>query len=768
MSKLVIVESPGKVKTIKKYLGPGFSVEASMGHVRDLPDKKIGVDIEAGFEPTYEVMPGRKKAIAALKSAAKKAEQVFLATDLDREGEAIAWHLYEALGLKNKPTKRVVFNEITKPAIQAAFEEPRDLDMNKVNAQQARRILDRIVGYKLSPLLWKKLSRGLSAGRVQSVAVRLIVEREREIRAFKPEEFWRFTAKLAPKDAPKDAFDAELKKLDGADPAIPNEASARTLEAELRAPGLPYTVTKCVKRTRKTAAPPPFTTSTLQQQASIQLRFSAKKTMKIAQDLYEGIEIGSEGAVGLITYMRTDSQRVSEQAIAECRDWIGKNLGPAYLPEKPHYYRSGRSAQGAHEAIRPTDVNRTPAQIKDALSRDHFRLYQLIWNRFAASQINPAEWGVTDLEITAGRALFAAQGKKLLFDGFLRVAGVDAKDETPVPELAVGSVVDLLDLKPTQSFTKPPPRYSEASLVKELEKLGIGRPSTYAPIISTIQDRKYVVQEDRLFHATDLGEVVTDQLVKCFPDVMNVKFTSTMEEELDKVEENKAEWRDVLKEFYEPFNRDLEKAQKEMARPAPEQLEEKCPQCGKELLKRWSKRGQFIGCSGYPECSYTRNVEANGEAAEPLPEVNEACPQCGKPLTARRGRRGPFVGCTGYPECTFTRDLAAPGQPAAPALPQIKEDCPQCGKPLAVRNGRRGPFVGCTGYPKCRYARDLAAQAAPPAPPGAVCEKCGKPMTVKSGRRGFFLACTGYPDCKSTQPMPQDSSAAPPQEEDKP
>ena len=699
MSKLVIVESPAKARTIMRYLGPGYNVAASMGHVRDLPQRRMGVDIQNDFTPEYELLDGRKKAIATLRKAVRAADEVYLATDLDREGEAIAWHLYEALGLKDKPTWRVVFNEITPHAIRAAFENPHELDMAKVNAQQARRILDRIVGYRLSPLLWRKLSPGLSAGRVQSVAVRLIVERERQIREFTAEEYWRFIAHLSRQGDKSARFEAELKKLAGKDPAITNEEAAMELVSRLGQET--YVVTQCRKRTRAQSPPPPFITSTLQQQGSIQLRFTAKRTMRIAQQLYEGVELGSAGAEGLITYMRTDSLHVSDAAVKECRDFAREAFGEDYVPEKPRRYRSRKGAQGAHEAIRPTSALRRPEDVEEFLSRDQLRIYTLVWKRFVASQMAPARWGMVDVQVTAGDAMFAAQGKELQFDGFLRVAGYDKKSELALPDLKKDEVLDLLKLVPTQHFTKPPPRYTEATLIKELEKQGIGRPSTYAPIISTIQDRRYVRQAQRQFFATPLGETVTDKLVESFPDIINVAFTSQMEERLDSVEESRTDWRDVLREFYAPFDADLERAMKEMTRPEPEKTGEKCPKCGKELLVRWSKRGPFVGCSGYPDCDYSRDVDSND--AEPLPE--------------------------------------------------IEEECPDCGKALVVRRSRRGPFIGCSGFPKCRYTRSLVPAPAPP--PGAVCEKCGEPMVVRGGRRGYFLGCSAYPKCRSTKPMPK-------------
>jgi len=705
MSKLVIVESPAKAKTINRYLGKGFQVRASMGHVRDLPKSSLGVDIEHDFEPVYRVLPTRKKVISQLKKLSGKAEMVYLATDLDREGEAIAWHLAQALKLPKKRTRRVIFNEITKKAIQRAFDQPMDLDDNKVNAQQARRILDRIVGYKLSPLLWNTVRRGLSAGRVQSVAVRLIVEREREIEAFKPVEYWEIEADLAPKThRPKEPkkFRAKLTKVDGKKPTIPDEANATSLVKEIQSSEL---VVKEVKRTeRSLRASPPFITSTLQQQASVQLRFSAKKTMMLAQQLYEGVELGEEGSIGLITYMRTDSFHVANSAIDECRELIEEQFGKKYLTEKPQYFRSGKRAQGAHEAIRPTSAAYTPEKVKPFLGRDQHRLYELIWKRFIATQMAPGRLAVSDVSVEAGRALFTAQGRELVFDGHLKVTGFDKKTEVRLPTLAEGDVLKLLKLDPSQHFTKPPPRYTEATLVKTLEKLGIGRPSTYAPIISTIQARHYVTLEKRQFRATDLGKTVTDQLVEHFADIMEVTFTSGMEERLDKVEDGEAGWLETLRAFYEPFAIDLEKAGKNMKRPEPEQTEHKCKDCGKPMLKRWSRNGPFLGCSGYPECRFTMPLDSEGKPAErPKPEeTDEKCEKCGSPMVIRTGRHGRFMACSGYPKCKNTRSLEE-----TPEIPEDLKKCEECGKEMVIRRSRRGLFLGCSGYPKCRNTKPL-------------------------------------------------------------
>jgi len=715
MSKLVIVESGPKARTIAKYLGTGYRVRACMGHVADLPKSNMGVDIENGFRPTYEVIPGRKKVLHELRKQARGAEEVYLATDLDREGEAIAWHLARLLDLPPEKVRRVIFNEITRSAIRRAFENPTAIDENKVNAQQARRILDRIVGYCLSPLLWRKVKRGLSAGRVQSVAVRLIVDREREIENFQPQEYWEIHADLAPealRPAGEKKFRAKLERLDGETPALPDEGAARALAERLRAAR--YAVAKVEHRERLLQPPPPFNTSSLQQQASIQLNLRSWRTMQLAQQLYEGVELGPEGSVGLITYMRTDSFRIAESALESCREHIRQNFPAEYLPEAPRRYRSPRTAQAAHEAIRPTDVNRTPESVKPYLERNLYRLYELIWNRFVASQMSPGRLAVADVKVSARwedggdhTATFAAQGRRLLFDGHLRLTGFDKKTEVHLPDLAEGETLRLLGLEPSQHFTKPPPRYTEAGLVKTLERLGIGRPSTYAPIISTIRQRGYVRLVKRQFYATELGKLVTDELVRHFSDIMDVKFTSHMEDRLDEVEERQADWVGVLREFYEPFSRDLKEAEEKMKRPEPEETEYTCPKCGSPMLKRWSVEGYFLGCSAYPKCRFTQPLDEEGKPVDrPEPEeTGEKCEKCGAPLVVRTGSRGRFLGCSNFPKCRYTRNLEP--------LPEVPEDlktCEKCGEPMVVRWSRRGLFLGCSGYPKCRNTKPFPRQ----------------------------------------------------------
>ncbi len=793
---LVIVESPAKAKTINKYLGADFEVTASKGHVRDLPQTRFGIDIEKGWIPTYRNLDDRKDVLSSLKKQAAKADLVYLAPDPDREGEAIAWHLKEALGLSDEKTRRVTFNEITKRAIQDAFAHAGTIDAHRVEAQEARRFLDRVVGYKLSPLLRKKVARGLSAGRVQSVAVRLIAEREKEIQEFKPEEYWRITAVLAPEGAvqtgkkaasktkpkskkkaeeekngeategaiadaptlsvPEGAYAAELAEWAGKKFEAKNSEESNRIVTALQ--GATYLVSKVEQKDRPEKPHAPFTTSTLQQQASVRLHFSAKKTMMVAQRLYEGVELGGEGSVALITYMRTDSTRVSNEALTAVRELIETEHGKPYLPAEPNRYTSGKSAQEAHEAVRPTDLIYTPEKVARAgLPQDFLRLYTLIYNRFVASQMTPAIFAVTNIEVKAADGVFKAQGKILKFDGFRKVLAPAGKQEDALlPDLHEGQKQDLLELAPTQHFTQPPPRYSEASLVKTLEKEGIGRPSTYATIISKIQERNYVEQKERRFYCTEIGRIVTDLLVEHFPKVMDLKFTSHMEEEFDEIENNRAGRNAVLDEFWQPFQQSLSDAEQNMQSVKGQETGEKCPQCGKELVVRFSKAGKFLGCSGYPECKYIKPRE--GEPAREAPvETEHKCPNCGKPMLQRMGKRGMFLGCSGYPECKTTMNLNAEGKPVLSSQP-TEHKCTKCGAPMVLREGPRGPFLGCSAYPKCRNIVDADAQGNPvkPIETGINCEKCGAPMTVKRGPRGPFLGCSAYPKCRSTKPVPED------------
>ncbi len=768
---LVIVESPAKAKTINRYLGSDYVVKASMGHVRDLPKSDIGVDIENGFKPTYEPLAGRKKVLAELKKYAKTAPLVFLATDLDREGEAIAWHLAESLNVEPERIRRVVFNEITSGAIREAFANPREIDGHMVNAQQARRILDRIVGYKISPLLWRKVAGGLSAGRVQSVAVRLIVDREREIDAFDPEEYWKigaiFTPDLAGASAFADkwsalmattdekgnpptravqqefltehkAFRAELFSFNGKrfkcedDKAAQDIAKAlglaianveRTENPKGKGParnvvvvggkladgGPDFIVSNPRHRESKSRPSAPFTTSTLQQTASIQLRFSAQRTMRTAQTLYEGMEVPGEGSVGLITYMRTDSTNLSNEAIGQVRSMIEESFGPDYLPDKPRRYSSRQRTQEAHEAVRPTDCRRRPEDLKNVLDEAQFKLYNLIWKRFVACQMNPAVWKVTDADIVAetpsGTASFKAVGRTLKFDGYMRVAGRPRGGEQILPELAEGQAVSPADLSPTQHFTQGPPRFTEASLVKALEADGIGRPSTYAAIIQTIQSRGYVEHLERSFHPTDLGTVVTDKLVKHFPKVLDIRFTAHMEDQLDLVEENQAEWATVLADFYGPFSENLELAKENMVHAKAEETPSDyvCEKCNSPMVYKFSKNGRYLACTGYPDCKNTFPVDKEGKKLEQI-TIDVACPLCEGAMIKRKGRFGPFLSCTKYPDCKGVVNLDRKGFVKHPSAPPLKVDlkCAKCEATLNLRRSKRGPWLSCSKYPKCR------------------------------------------------------------------
>ncbi|HEX9136240.1 MAG TPA: type I DNA topoisomerase, partial [Nitrospirota bacterium] len=670
MKSLVIVESPAKAKTIAKYLGKNYTVKASVGHIMDLPKSKLGVDIENDFEPKYIVIKGKAPVVKELKSAAKKADRILLATDPDREGEAIAAHVAEAISgsIKNAEVYRVLFNEITKKAILLAIEHPGKVDVNKVDAQQARRVLDRLVGYQISPILWKKVQRGLSAGRVQSVALRLICEREEEIKAFVPEEFWSLTALLEGKTPPQ--FEAKLIKRDEEKLRVKNNEEAQKILADLQ--GRPYSVAKVEKKERRRNPVPPFTTSKLQQEAGRKLGFTAKRTMGIAQSLYEGVDVGKEGTVVLITYMRTDSTRVGKEAQDEARELIASKYGKDYLPEKPPVYASAKSAQEAHEAIRPTSVMREPDVIKKHLENDQYKLYKLIWNRFVASQMNPAVIDQTSVDIKAGDYTFRATGSVVKFPGFMAVymeeksedqVSDDENGEAVLPPLTEGEALTLIKLDPKQHFTQPPPRFSEALLVKTLEEKGIGRPSTYAAIISTIQDRHYVQKLENKFRPTELGVLVNELLVNHFPVVMDVAFTARMEEELDKIEEGQMRWVEAVKDFYKPFNESLEKAQAEMKDFKSEQTptDITCEKCGKPMVIKWGRNGQFLACSGYPDCKNTKPFvrNENGEVeAAPEETTDEKCPKCGSPMVIKRGRFGKFLACSRYPECNHTQGMS--------------------------------------------------------------------------------------------------------------
>jgi len=738
MKSLVIVESPAKAKTIAKYLGKNFTVKASVGHIMDLPKSKLGVDIEKDFEPKYIVIKGKAPVVKELKAAAKKADRILLATDPDREGEAIAAHVAEAISgsIKHEEVYRVLFNEITKKAILLAIEHPGKVDVNKVDAQQARRILDRLVGYQISPILWKKVRRGLSAGRVQSVALRLICEREEEIKAFIPEEFWSLTALLEGKIPPQ--FEAKLLKRDEDKLRVKNNDEVQKILADLK--GKPYSVTKVDKKERRRNPVPPFTTSKLQQEAGRKLGFTSKRTMGIAQGLYEGIDIGKEGTVGLITYMRTDSTHIGNEAQAEARLFIESKYGKDYLPEKPPAYPSSKNAQQAHEAIRPTSVMREPDAIKQYLENDQYKLYKLIWNRFVASQMNPAIIDQTSVDVKAGDYTFRATGSVVKFPGFMAVymeekpedqaPSEDENGEAVLPPLTEGDLLALIKLEPKQHFTQPPPRFSEALLVKTLEEKGIGRPSTYAAIISTIQERDYVNKVENKFRPTELGVLVNDLVVTSFPVVMDVAFTARMEEELDKIEEGQMAWVDVVKDFYKPFRESLEKAQADMKDFKADQppTEINCEKCGKPMIVKWGRNGQFLACSGYPDCKTTRpfvRTENGGVAAALEETTDEVCPKCGSPMIVKRGRFGKFLACSKYPECKYTQGMSTGVL------------CPVDGGKIVERRSRFGKsFYSCANYPECKFAIWNKPVLRP-------CPQCGAPFLVEkySKKTGLSVVC---------------------------
>jgi len=753
---LVIVESPAKAKTIGKYLGKQYVVKASLGHIKDLPKKDLAVDIDNDFKPHYEVIEGKKKLITELKQEAKKSQAIYLAADPDREGEAICFHLQEELADRKNGPKifRVMFNEITKNAIQRAFEKPSAVNLHLVDAQQARRVLDRLVGYKISPLLWDKVRRGLSAGRVQTVALRLIVDREREIRAFQKREYWTIDVNLAAKKPPQ--LSAHLAKKDDENVEIPDQSAADAIVATLD--GANYIVKSVANREKRRNPVPPFITSTLQQEAARKLRFSVKRTMMLAQKLYEGVELSQEeGLVGLITYMRTDSTRVSNDALEEVRGMIGERYGAQYRPAAPNTYKSKKEAQDAHEAIRPSSSLRTPESVEKFLAEDEMKLYRLIWMRFVASQMTPAVFDQTTIDVNAkGKDgavyLFRATGSVPKFDGFLRVyeEGKDQKDadddelKNKLPVVVEGEKLRFRSIEPEQHFTEPPPRYTEATLVKELEADGVGRPSTYASILGTIQEREYVRKDGGKFFPTELGMVVTDLLLESFDDLFDVTYTARMETELDDIEEGKVDWRIAMSEFYERFQKDLKHAErhmtdiKRMERPT----DLVCEKCGKPMVIKWGKNGSFIACTGYPECKNTRDLPVDLPDVEKadLTEQDEAvyCDNCGRPMVLKKGRFGQFLACSGYPDCKTTRQL---GEAQKPKDVPLDEKCPQCGNQMVKKYGRYGEFVACSNYPDCKYVKQKTI--------GVKCPNCseGEVVERRSKRGKTFYGCSRYPDC---------------------
>jgi DNA topoisomerase I len=750
---LVIVESPTKAKTIGKYLGKQFVVKASLGHVKDLPKKNLSVDVEHNFEPHYEVIEGKKKLIAELKAAAKGMDSIYLAADPDREGEAICYHLQEELNGSKKGPKfyRVMFNEITANAIKKAFEKPGSVNLHLVDAQQARRVLDRLVGYKISPLLWDKVRRGLSAGRVQTVALRLIVDREREIRAFIKREYWSIDVQLNAKKPP--VLTARFTKKNDEAIELPDEGTTKGLLDQLD--GSKYLVHSVSTKEKRRNPVPPFITSTLQQESSRKLRFSVKRTMMLAQRLYEGVELGSEGSVGLITYMRTDSTRVSQDALDEVRGLIKDRYGAPFVPASPNVYKSKKDAQDAHEAIRPSSARRTPDEVAPYLQEDELKLYRLIWMRFVASQMTPAVFDQTTIDVAAkgkdgATYMFRATGSVPKFNGFLDVYkeskdekdADDEEEKNKLPLVAQGEELRFKSIEPEQHFTEPPPRFNEATLVKELESDGVGRPSTYASILSTIQEREYVKKDGGKFVPTELGMLVTDLLLENFKNLFDITYTARMEEELDEIEEGKMDWREAMSEFYERFQKDLEHAERHMTdiKRMEEPTGEDCEKCGKPLVIKWGKFGKFIACTGYPECSNTRELPPDPASAEGLSEqdAQEYCENCGREMVLKKGRFGQFYACSGYPDCKTTKQIG--GTQKKSDVP-LDEKCPQCGNNLVLKNGRFGEFTACSTYPKCKYVKQKTI--------GVPCPNCseGEVVERRSKKGKTFFGCNRYPEC---------------------
>ena len=751
---LVVVESPAKAKTINKYLGKDFKVVASMGHIRDLPKSKLGVDVEDGFTPVYDVIPARKKVIKTLRDAAKGVEHIYIATDPDREGEAIGWHLARELGTKKRKVSRLMFNEITESAVKAALQQSGEIDQRMVDAQQARRVLDRLVGYKLSPLLWDKVRRGLSAGRVQSVALKLVCDREAEIEAFDSEEYWHITARVAGRVPPE--FDVKLAKRGKNAAKIQNETEAKAALAILES--AEYVVHSVTTKERKKHAAPPYITSKLQQAS----RFPVKRTMMIAQQLYEGIELPGEGAVGLITYMRTDSTRVSEQALTEVRDYIDRAFGGDFLPAKANRFRTKKDAQDAHEAIRPTAVDRDPESVKAHLTKEQYSLYRLIWSRFVASQMPPATFDDTTLDVAAADYLLRAKGSVPKFSGWMAVyeqpgqdtesggatgatdGGEDESTSGLLPALSKGDTLELKKLTPEQKFTQPPPRFSEATLVKELEENGIGRPSTYASIIGVLQVREYTEKVEGRFKPTRLGRLVTDLLSASFDRIIQVDYTREMEERLDRIEEGEADYAGTLSSFYEDFQVDLAKAAESMPDIKTKGLpsDETCDKCQSPMIIKVGKFGMFLACSAYPDCQNTRELEKAESTSE---EEEEACENCGRPMVVKRGRFGQFLACSGYPECKTTRKIISTSQGLSAAKPDqpLDEKCQKCDANLVIKQGRFGEFTACSNYPTCRYVKLKST--------GVPCPKDEGDIVERKSRRGrVFYGCSNYPECDFT------------------
>ncbi len=762
MSKsLVIVESPAKAKTIEKYLGKDFKVKASIGHIKDLPKSKLGVDIKKKFEPTYELITAKKKIVDEIRKAASSADQIFLALDPDREGEAIAWHVAEEIfkgekekkkGIVKKPVHRILFYEITKKAIQQAITHPLELNRNLYESQQARRVLDRLVGYQISPLLWDKVRRGLSAGRVQTVALRIICERERDIKAFISEEYWSIETLLQGSAPPP--FAAKLHSFQGKRLKVAKETDATKIVSELKA--LPHVLQGITRKEKRRHPYPPFITSRLQQEASQKIGFSASRTMMIAQSLYEGVDVGEESPEGLITYMRTDSTRLADDAVQEARQFIGEKWGNEFLPEKPVFYKNKKSAQDAHEAIRPTSVLRTPESIRKHLTEDQFKIYELIWKRFVACQMTSAVFDQTSFDVAAGEYAYRATGSQMKFPGFLAVYQAPVEDVTRVeekkeeeeeeeregilPNLTEGESLQPVEWRPQQHFTEPPPRFSDASLIKILEEKGIGRPSTYAAITSNIVDKEYVKKEQKVFMPTDLGFIVNDVLIESFPNIFNVEFTAKMETELDDVEEGRQTYAEALHDFYKPFHETLEKAKTGMRNVKRQEIptDISCEKCGSPTVIKWGRRGEFLACTNYPECKYTREFERDengGLRLIKLEVTGEMCGSCGGHMVIKSGRFGKFLACSNYPNCKTTRAIST------------GVACPECGAPIAEKRTKKGRvFYGCTKYPTCKFATWDKPVKEP-------CPQCGAPFLIsKTNKSGTTIRCARE-NCDYTKPM---------------
>jgi DNA topoisomerase-1 len=750
---LLIVESPTKARTLSRYLGDRFDIRASVGHVKDLPANELGINIENKFEPHYQLIKGKEKVIRELRKAAAQADSIYLAPDPDREGEAIAWHIAEELRSSKKEIYRVLFNELTRNAIENALKQPGELHQHKFEAQLARRLLDRLVGYQISPILWDKIRRGLSAGRVQSVTLRLICEREHEILAFDSEEYWTITALLEGEVKPQ--IEARLWGKAGKKVKIVNQEQASALVTVLEQAS--YQIEKVEKKKRTRSPAPPFITSTLQQEAARKLRYTAQRTMAIAQRLYEGVELGKEGAVGLITYMRTDSTRLAKEAVTAARTWIRDNLGTEYVPQKAPVYRSRKGTQDAHEAIRPTSVTRTPEQMAASLKKDELALYELIWKRFVASQMSPAQLDQTIMHIAAGELMLRASGTVLRFPGFMQIyiEGSDngeggLEEGSKLPDLEEGKSLKLVKVEPKQHFTQPPPRFTEASLIRELEEKGIGRPSTYASIMQVIQKKEYTIKEKRRFKPTELGMLVNDLLVANFPEVLNVAFTAQMEAKLDQVETGNQGWLQVIEDFYQQFHQAVERAQTEMIDVKREGLptELDCEKCGKKMHIRWGKNGLFLSCSGYPTCKNSKNFARDSKGkiqAAAEGDVRGTCELCSRDMVAKNGRFGPFLACTGYPECKNTRSLQnEKGEEKEKTVQYTDEVCDKCDGRFVIRKSRQGiSFMACENYPRCRNTRPIGTGVACPQ------TECDGELAERASKRGKrFYGCTRYPKCR--------------------